>query len=192
MRIFNRIFVTLLLAGLLVLGVYGVIYSFQISGYSLSNLEQRLGIPAILGGTQSFLESLGQSALPAAAVAVLAGVAVLGLILLIMELKPRKPRKVRTRAKNVYMTRRAVRSAVQSVAEGSDQITSTSKTKAKPRRGAGAKVMLKANVRRGEGQASSSIRDQLNSELSDRGVPVRKLKLKLQETEPQGEKARVS
>ena len=65
MRIFNRIVVTLLLAGLLVLGVYGVIYSFQIAGYSLSTLEQRLGIAAAASGAQSFLENLGQSALPA-------------------------------------------------------------------------------------------------------------------------------
>lgn len=192
MRIFNRIVVTLLLVALLILGVYGVIYSFQIAGYSLSNLEQRLGVSTITSGTQSFLEGLGQSALPAAAVAILVAIAVLGLILLVLELKPRRPRTVRTGSKNVYMTRDAVRSAVRSTAEGASEVLSA-KAKAKARRGAGAKVKLDANIRRGEepGRVGSSIREQVNNGLSEKGVPIKKLKLKLEEVESQGAKARV-
>lgn len=192
MRVFNRIVVTLLLTALLILGVYGVIYSFQIAGYSLSSLEQRLGIPAIASGAQSFLEGLGQSALTAIEIAILVVVAVLGLILLALELKPRRPRKVRTSSKGVYMTRGAVRDAVKSVADSTSEVLS-SKAKAKTRRGAGAKVKLDANIRRGEepGRVRSSIREQINNELSGRGVPVKNLKLKLEETDPQGEKARV-
>lgn len=193
MRVFNRIVVTLLLAGLLVLGVYGVIYSFQIAGYSLSSLEQALGIPAIASGAQSFLESLGQSALPAAAVAILVAVAVLGLILLVLELKPRRPRRVRTSSKGVYMTRNAVRTAVQAAAERTSEVLGA-KAKAKARRGAGAKVNLQANVRRGEeqGTANSNIREQINSEIAEKGIPVKQLKLKLEEVESQGTKARVT
>lgn len=192
MRVFNRIVVTLLLVGLLLLGVYGVIYSFGISGYSLSNLEQRLGITTILSGAQSFLQNLGQSTLPAGAIAILVVVAVLGLVLLVLELKPRRPRKVRTRSKGIYMTRAAVRSAVQTAAENTSEILSA-KAKAKARRGAGAKVKVNASIRQGEEQdgARSSVREQVGNELSERGVPVKKLKFKLQETEPQGTKARV-
>jgi hypothetical protein len=191
-RVFNRIVVTLLLVGLLLLGVYGVIYSFGISGYSLSNLEQRLGITTILSGAQSFLQNLGQSTLPAGAIAILVVVAVLGLVLLVLELKPRRPRKVRTRSKGIYMTRAAVRSAVQTAAENTSEILSA-KAKAKARRGAGAKVKVNASIRQGEEQdgARSSVREQVGNELSERGVPVKKLKFKLQETEPQGTKARV-
>lgn len=192
MRVFNRIVVTLLLAGLLILGVYGVIYSFQIAGYSLSSLEQRLGIPAIASGGQSFLESLGQSALPATAVAILVAIAVVGLILLLLELKPRRPRNVRTGSKGVYITRGAVRSAVKNVAEGTSEVLS-SKAKAKARRGAGAKVKLNASIRRGEepDRVRSSIREQIKNVLSEMGVPISRLKIKLKETEPQGTKARV-
>lgn len=192
MRIFNRIVVTLLLAGLLVLGVYGVIYSFQIAGYSLSTLEQRLGITAAASGAQSFLENLGQSALPASAVVILVVVAILGLILLVLELKPRRPRSVRTGSKGVYMTRNAVRSAVQAAAERTSEVLGA-KAKAKARRGAGAKVKVKASIRRGEeqGGASSSIKEQVNGELAEKGVPVKQLKLKLEEAESQGTKARV-
>lgn len=192
MRVFNRIVITLLLAGLLILGVYGVIYSFQIAGYSLSNLEQRLAIPAIASGARSFLGSLGQSTLSAAAVAGLVAIAVAGLILLLLELKPRRPRHVRTGSKGVYITRGAARNAAKSVAEGTSEVLS-SKAKAKSRLGTGAKIKLNANIRRGEepGRVRSSLREQINNGLSERGVPVSKLKLKLEETEPQGAKARV-
>lgn len=192
MRSFNRIIVTLLLAGLFVAGVYGVIYSFGIAGYSLSRLEQTLGLTALAGGAESFLGGLGQSALPAATVAILAALAVLGLILLILELKPRTPRVVRTGSKDVYMSRNAVGSAVQAAAEGTPEVLS-SKAKAKARRGPGAKVKLRASIRRGEeqGDVRSSLKDQVTGTLSERGLPIKKLKLKLNEAAPQGTKARV-
>ena len=191
MRIFNRIVVTLLLAGLLVLCVYGVLYSFQLAGRSLSGLEQSLGIPAITSGAESFLSSLGSGSLPAAAVAILVAVAVLGLILLLLEIKPRRPWTVRTSTKGVYMTRGAVRDAAQSAAEGISEVLGA-KAKAKARRGAGAVVKLKASIRRGEDQSSlnSSLKERINRELSEKGVPVKKLKLKLEESEPQGAKGR--
>lgn len=192
MRIFNRIIVTLLLAGLFVAGVYGVIYSFGIAGYSLSSLEQTLGITSIAGGVDSFLGGLGQSALPAAAVAILVALAVLGLILLILELKPRRPRTVRTGSKNVYMSRSAVGSAVQAAAESTPEVLSA-KAKAKARRGPGAKVKLQASIRRGEeqGDIQSGLKEQVSGTLSERGLPIKKLKLKLDEVASQGTKARV-
>lgn len=193
MRVFNRIVVTLLLVGLLVLGVYGVIYSFGISGYSLSNLEQRLGVTNILSSAGSFFEGLGQSTPSTNTIAILAAIAVLGLILLILELKPRRPRKVLTRSKGVYMTKTAVRSAVKTAAENTSEILSA-KVKAKTRRGSGAKAKVDANIRPGEDQsgAKRSVREQMDSELSERGVPVKKFKFKLKETaSSQGENARV-
>lgn len=192
MRVFNRIVVTLLLAGLIVLCVYGVLYSFQLAGHSLSSLDQALGVSAIAGGIESFLSGLGTATIPAATVTILVAVAVLGLVLLLFELKPRRPRNVRTSSGSVYMTRGAVREAVQSTALGTSEVLSA-KAKAKARRGAGAVVKLKASVKRGEDQGSldSSLKERINSELSERGVPVKKLKLKLEESEPQGAKGRV-
>lgn len=191
MRIFNRIVVILLLAALLVAGIYGVIYSFQLAGYSLSSLEQTLGLPAITGGIQSFLSGLGSGSLSAAAVAILIAVAVVGLILLIFELKPGTPRNVRTSVKGVYMSRNTVKNAVQSSAEGSGEVLGA-KAKAKSRRGAGAIVKLKASIRRGEDQNSvrSNLKERINNELSQKGVPLKKLKLKLEETESQSVRGR--
>lgn len=95
MKTFNRIVVSLLFAGLVALGVFAVLYSFGLFGYSLTSLSQ------ILGGTVSGIEGL--------AAAVLAAVALAGVILLIAELRPPRPRKVRLREKETYMTRRAAR-----------------------------------------------------------------------------------
>lgn len=192
MRVFNRIVVTLLLAGLLALCVYGVIYSFQIAGRSLSGLDQSLGISSVTRQAESFLSGLGSSGLSATAVTILVAVAVIGLILLLLELKPRRPWNVRTGSKGVYMTRGAVREAVRSVAEETSEVLSA-KAKAKARRGSGAVIKLSANVKRGEDQSSlhSSLRERIGGELSRRGVPVKKIKLKLEEAAPQGAKGRV-
>ena len=148
MRIFNRIVVTLLLAGLLVLCVYGVLYSFQLAGRSLSGLEQTLGIPTITSGAESFLSSLGSGSLPAASVAILVAVAVLGLILLLLELKPRRPWTVRTSTRGVYMTRGAVRDAAKSTAEGNSEVLGA-KAKAKARRGAPGQGPAPGGAKRG-------------------------------------------
>ncbi len=42
MRVFNRIVVILLLVGLIALGAYTVVYSFELFGYQLSNLPSAL------------------------------------------------------------------------------------------------------------------------------------------------------
>lgn len=192
MRLFNRIAVVLLSAGLLVLGVFAVLYGFGIAGYSLASLPQTLGLPGIVSGLQGFLGGVEGGSPGAAGVAVLVALAVLGLVLLVLELKPRRPRKVRLQ-EGVFATRSAVREEVEAAAERTPEVLQ-SRARVKARRRPGAKVKLAASVKRGEdlGDIESGIRERVESELQEGGVPVGKLKLDLSEVDPQGTRARVS
>ncbi|MBA2442017.1 MAG: hypothetical protein H0V53_06380 [Rubrobacter sp.] len=192
MWLFNRIAVSVLLAGLLALGIFAVLYGFGIAGYSLANLPQALGLPGIVSGLQGFLGGVEGGSPGVAGVAVLVAVAVVGLVLLILELKPSRPRKVRLQD-GVFATRSAVREEVEAAAERTPQVLE-SKARVKARRRPGAKVKLQANVRRGEdlGGIKSNIQESVQSDLQESGVPVGKLKLDLLESDPQGTKARVS
>lgn len=174
MRIFNRIVVSLLFAGLIAVGVFVALYGFGLFGYSLSSLSQTLG------GAVTGLESLATAVTGGSLVviAVLAAVALVGLILLIAELRTPRPRKVRLREKETYMTRRALRDRVSAVAGALPEVLE-SKAKVKTRRRTGGKVNLKAGVRTGSdlGQTRSSVREQLSRGFESGGVPVSKLKL---------------
>jgi hypothetical protein len=55
MRIFNRIVVILLLAGLFVLGVFTVLYAFDIGGYRLADLPNTLGLNDFYDGVRVFV-----------------------------------------------------------------------------------------------------------------------------------------
>lgn len=186
MRIFNRIIVTLLLAGLFVLGIFGIVYSFNLFGYELSQLPQLLQLQTVYGGTQELVSDVENGTLTTLAFFILVGVALLGLILLILELKPRTPRRVRMQ-KDTYVTRNAVKAQVlAAVNQSSEALDSSAKVKA--RRGKGAKVNLKSNVRRGEdvNSARSSIKNKVSDYLSDVGIPVAQMKVKASETDPRG------
>lgn len=180
MRIFNRVVVSLLFAGLIVLGVFAALYSFGLFGYSLTSLSQTLG------GAVTGVEGLATTVTGGspAVITVLAAVALVGLILLIAELRPPRPRKVRLREKETYMTRRALRDRVSAVAGALPEVIE-SRAKVKSRRRTGGKVKLRAGVRTGEdlGKAKSSVKEQLSQSFESGGVPVSKLKLKLYESE---------
>jgi hypothetical protein len=191
MRVFNRIVVILLLAGLFVLGVYTVVYSFNIFGYRLEDLPRALGLAGFYSGLQSFVRGAESGDLSILSIIVLVLIALAGLILLLAELKPRAPRRVRMRS-GTYITRGAVADEVVAAAEQTPDVLGTSaRVKAKRRRGA--QVELEARVRRGEntGAIQSELRRSVQEWLTERGVPVSKLNVKLVEADPRETKTRV-
>ena len=186
MRIFNRIVVALLLAGLFVLGIFGIVYSFDLFGYQLSQLPQLLNLQPIYSGIQELISDAENGTLLPIVFFILVGVALVGLILLILEFKPRTPRRVRMQ-KGTYVTRRAVKEQVLNATDQSSEALDSS-AKVKARRGSGAKVKLKSNIRTGEneGNARSSIRNQVSDYLGMVGIPVAQVKVKTSETDPRG------
>ncbi|MEW6638116.1 MAG: hypothetical protein AB1425_15020 [Actinomycetota bacterium] len=187
MRIFNRLIMILLLAGLFVLGVYTVVYAFDLLGYRLSDLP----IPAFTGGLQDFVSGVEEGNLSLREWVILIAVALLGLVLLIAELKPPAPRRVRMQ-KGTYTTRKAVENEVIEAAEGTHDVLGSS-AKVKARRRPGAVVSLSANVRRGEDQGTlkNDLRDAVQRRLASRGIPVSKLRVRLVESDPRETKTRV-
>lgn len=186
MRIFNRIVVILLLAGLFVLGIFGIVYSFNLFGYQFSQLPQLLNLQPIYGGAQEVVSDTENGTLTDLTFFILLGVALVGLILLVLELKPRTPRRVRMQ-KGTYVTRNAVKTQVLNATNQSSEALDSS-AKVKARRGTGAKVKLKSNVRRGEneGDARSSIKNQVSDYLGQVGIPISRIKVKTSETDPRG------
>jgi hypothetical protein len=184
MWIFNRIVMVLVLFGLLVLGVMGVIYSFDLLGYRLADLPGALGLQGIYDGLTGFVGNLEAGNLTAPAIAILALLFLVGLILLIAELKPPSPRLVRL-DDGTYATKSAVKEQVLAGADGISQVVSSS-ARVKARRGKGAKVNLNASVRRGEDlrSARSAIQEQLQQYLGRVGVPVSSMKVDLSEVDP--------
>jgi hypothetical protein len=191
MRVFNRIVMILLLGGLFVLGVYTVVYSFNIFGYRLEDLPRTLGLAGFYSGLQSFVGGVESGSLSVLSVIIVVLIALAGLILLIAELKPPAPRRVRMRS-GTYITRGAVADEVVAAAEQTPDVLGTSaRVKAKRRRGA--QVDLEARVRRGEnsGAIQSDLRRLVQERLAQRGVPVNKLNVKLVEADPRVTRTRV-
>ncbi|MGB3632668.1 MAG: hypothetical protein WA982_01365 [Rubrobacteraceae bacterium] len=184
MRIFNRIIVILLLAGLIVLGVFGVVYSLGLFGYALSDLPQTLGLQQVYDGAVELVDDAENGTLLPIVALILLGIALLGLILLILELKPPAPRRVKLQD-NTYATRSSVKNQVLAAADQTSEMISSS-AKVKARRSPGAKVNLKGKIRRGEDQnsAGSSVRDQVGNHLGNVGIPVSRIKVKLSEADP--------
>ncbi len=189
MRIFNRIVMILLLAGLFALGVYAVAYAFNLFGNNLTSLLQP--IQSAGSGAEGFMGRLGSGDISPLAIVLLVLVALLGLILLILELKPPAPRRVRM-DKGTYTTRGAVQKEVDRAAEESPDVLSHS-VKVKAKRRPGAQVDLEARVRRGEDTNSiqRSLRRQVQERLGQRGLPVSKLNVKTVEADPRQTKTRV-
>ena len=188
MRIFNRIVMILLLAGLFVLGLYAVVYAFDLFNTSLQSL---LGpIQSAGSGVQGFLGRVGQGISPLA-IAILVLVALLGLILLIFELKPPTPRRVRM-DKGTYVTRGVVEQEISNATDGVKDVLGTS-VKARAKRRPGAQVDLEAKVRRGEdtGAIQRNLRRSVQEYLGQRGLPVSKLNVNLVEADPRQTKTRV-
>jgi hypothetical protein len=191
MRLFNRIFMILLLAGLFVLGVYTVVYSLRLFGYSLADLPRALDLAGFYRGLQSFVRSVENGNPSLLSIVILILIALIGVILLIAELKPPAPRRVRMRS-GTYITRSAVEDEVVAAAEQTPSVLGTS-TRVKAKRRPGAQVNLEARVRRGENTDAiqSDLSRSLQERLSQRGVPVSTLKVKLVEVDPRETQTRV-
>ena len=189
MRIFNRIVVVLLLAGLFVLGVYAVVYAFNLFGYGLNSL---LGpLQAAGSGVEGFTGRVRSGGISALAIVVLVLVALVGLILLILELKPATPRRVRM-DKGTFITRGVVQEEVSKAAAQSPDVLGHS-VKTQAQRKTGARVDLEAQVRRGEDTSSiqRSLRRTVQEYLGGKGIPVSKLNVKTVEADPRQTKTRV-
>jgi hypothetical protein len=189
MRVFNRIIMILLLAGLFVLGVYAVVYGFNLFGYSLGDLANP--ISSFGSGVENFVGSVESGNVPPLTVLMLVLIAILGLILLIYELKPPAPRRVRMQ-KGTYITRDVVKREVESAADRVLGVLGSS-ARVKARRKPGAQVDLEARVRRGEDTSAigSQLRSSVQERLATRGIPVNKINVKLAEVDPRQAGTRV-
>ncbi|MGH3086202.1 MAG: hypothetical protein ACRDSJ_02640 [Rubrobacteraceae bacterium] len=191
MRIFNRLVMVLIFAALFVAGLYAAIYGLSVLGYNISDLQETLNLPGAYEGVQSFVTGIEGGNLANAGIAILIGVALLGLILLILELKPRRPRRIRME-KGTYVTRGAVNNEVAGVAEGTSNVLGSS-VKVKAKRKPGAQVNVNADVRRGEDQkeVNNNLKSRVQEKLAAVGIPVSKVKVKLNESDPRQTKTRV-
>ena len=189
MRIFNRVVMILLLAGLFVLGVYAVVYAFNLLGYSLNSL---LGpVQSAGSGAQGFMSRAQSGDLAALTIVSLVLLALLGLILLILELKPATPRRVRM-DKGTFVTRGVVQEEVSKAAGQSPDVLGHS-VKTQAQRKTGARVDLEAQIRQGEDTNSiqRNLRRVVQEHLGSRGIPVSKLNVKTVEADPRQTKTRV-
>lgn len=189
MRIFNRIVMILLLAGLFVLGVYAVVHAFNLFGYSLTSL---LGpIQAVASDARGFMRDVQSGSLAPLAILVLVLIALLGLVLLILELSPTTPRRVRM-DKGTFATRGVVQEEVSKAAEQSPEVLGHS-VKTQAQRKTGARIDLEARVRRGEdtGAIQGNLRRTVQEYLGNRGIPVSKLNVRTVEADPRQTKTRV-
>jgi hypothetical protein len=187
MRVFNRIFMILLFAGLFVLGVYTVVFAFDLFDYQLESLP----ITDFARGLQDFVGSVEDGGLAVPTQAFLVLLAILGLIWFISELRPSAPRRVRM-GRGTYVTRSVVQGEVSSVAEEVPDVLSSS-VNVKARRNPGAQVGLEARVRRGEDLSNikSGLQSKVREHLSEKGLPLSKLNIKLVEADPRQTKTRV-
>ncbi len=191
MRVFNRIVMMLLLAGLFVLGVYTVVYTLGFFGYSLADLPRALRLSGFYRGLQTFVLSVESGNPSILSIVILILIALVGLVLLIAELKPPAPRRVRMRS-GTYITRGAVADEVVTAAEQTPDVLGTS-ARVKAKRRPGAQVDLEARVRRGENTNTiqSHLRHSVQERLAERGVPVSKLNVRLVEADPRETRTRV-
>jgi hypothetical protein len=191
MRVFNRIVMILLFAGLFVLGVYMVVYSLNLFGYRLEDIPRALGLSGLYRSLETFVQNVENGSLSVLSVTLLVAVAVLGLILLIAELKPPAPRRVRMHS-GTYITRGAVADEIVEAAERTPGVLGTS-ARVKAKRRPGAQVDLEARVRRGEDTSAiqSELRRSVRERLAQRGVPLSKLNVRLREADPRQTKTRV-
>lgn len=191
MKIFNRIIVILLLAGIVALGVTVVFYIFDVADYHLEDLSRALGLNGLYDGVNSFVQRAESRSLDVLDILVLALVALLGLVLLILELKPPSPRRVRMQ-QGTYVTRKAVEGEVNAAVEESHEVLQSS-VKVKAQRRPGARVNVTANVRPGENARSvqSDVRELVQRRLDQVGIPVGNLNVQVRESDPRQTKTRV-
>ena len=177
----------LLLAGLFVLGVYMIVYAFDLFDYELESLP----ITDFGKGLDDFVTGVEQGSLSTVTIIILILLALLGLIWFIAELRPTAPRRVRM-GSGTYVSRSVVEDEVSTVAEQVPDVLGSS-VNARARRSPGAQVDLEARVRRGEDLATikSGLQSTVRERLAERGLPVSKLNVKLVEADPRQTKTRV-
>src|SRR3712207_1019209 len=134
MSVFNRIVMTLLFAGLFVLGAYMVVYSFDLFGRSLTSLP----ISDFSSGLQDFVTRVEDGNLSVVTIITLVLMAILGLIWFVAELRPSTPRRVRM-GNGTYVTRSVVEEEVSTVTEQVPGVLGSS-VSVKARRSPGAQV----------------------------------------------------
>ena len=113
--------------------------------------------------------------------------AILGLIWFVAELRPSAPRRVRM-GSGTYVSRSVIQDEVSTIAEEVPDVLGSS-VDVKARRSPGAQVGLEARVRRGEdlGTIKSGLQSTVRERLSEKGLPVSKLNVKLVEADPQAD-----
>jgi hypothetical protein len=187
MRVFNRIFMILLFAGLFVLGVYTVVFAFDLFNYKLGSLP----ITDVARGLQDFVAGVEDGSLSVATQILLVLLAILGLIWFVAELRPSAPGRVRM-GSGTYVSRSVIQDEVSTVAEEVPDVLGSS-VDVKARRSPGAQVGLEARVRKGEdlGTIKSGLQSTVRERLSEKGLPVSKLNVKLVEADPRQTKTRV-
>ncbi len=191
MRIFNRIVMILLLAGLVYLGIATIVYIFELGPYQLVDLPNTLGFSGLYEGLNGYLGNIESGNVDALDVIVLSAIALLGLVLLILELKPPTPRRVRMQ-RGTYITRSAVEKEVSPVVEQEPEVLQ-SNVKVKAQRKTGAKVEVGASVRPGEDARSvqSEVQSRVQQHMAETGIPVSNLKVQVNESDPRQTETRV-
>jgi hypothetical protein len=191
MRIFNRVVLVLLLAGLVALGIATIVYAFDLGGYRLADLPRVLGLGGIYEGLNNFVGRAESGSLNPLDIVVLVLIALVGLVLLLLELKPPSPRFVRMQ-QGTYIVRGAVENEAVTAAEEAPEILQ-SDVDVDAQRRPGARVSVVARVRRGEdtGTLESGVRDRVQRRLGEVGVPVSNLKVRVVESDPRETKTRV-
>jgi hypothetical protein len=196
LRIFNKIVVLALLVGLAILGLLAVLHAFDArignEQYRMGDLARNLNLGGVVGGINGFVDRVQNGQLTPSEIAALALILLLGLILLLLELFNRPaPRRVMLQD-GTYTTRKLVEEEVVKAAGGTPGVLQSDANVQALRR-PGAKVDLRANVRRGEdaGAAQAGIRDRVQEHLERRGLPVNKLNVRVLESDPRETKTRV-
>jgi hypothetical protein len=191
MNVFNRIVIILLLAGLFVLGVFTMLYSFDVAGYRLADLPSTLKLNDLYEGSRGFFRDVERGNLDVLDIATLIIIALLGLVLLILELKPPAPRRVLMQ-RGAYIARSIVKNEATVAAMQNPEVLE-SNADVKAQRRPGAKVNIKASVRRGENVRNirSGVQDRVQQRLGQMGIPVGNLKVKIIESDPRETRARV-
>ncbi len=191
MRIFNKIVVVLLLAGLTTLGVCLMVYVSNIDPYRLEDLPQVLGLDVFYENLRGYIGVVENGNLDVLEIATLVLIAFVGLILLIFEFKPPTPRRVRMQ-RGTYITRGVVEKEANAAVEQEHEVLQ-SNVKVKAQRKPGAKVDITASVRPGEDARSvqSEVKNRVQQYMSESGIPVSNLKVQVRETDPRQTETRV-
>lgn len=192
MRVFNRLIVVLLLAGIVALGISAFVYALDLGGHRLSNLPSLLGLSGLQSGLENLANNAESGSLNPLDITVLVVVALFGLVLLLFELFKRpRPRKVLMQ-KGTYVRRSVVENEANQAADESPEILQ-SDVDVSAQRKPGANVNVTSSIRRGEDadRLQSDVQERVERRLAEVGVPVGNLKVRVVESDPRETRTRV-